>query len=482
MNNEEYRRKVYGAWIGKAVGGTLGAPYEGFDGPLDLTFYDPVPTTMLPNDDLDLQVVWACRLATDWKGVIDRRNFEKAWRENIYFCFDEYGICIRNLQLGLHAPQTGEYDNAFTDGLGAAIRSELWACLAPGDPKLAAAYAYEDACLDHHGNGIYAEQFLAGLESYLFTDSDLGRAIEAGLSVIPRDSKLATAIRDTRKWCAELNDFWRVRERIMSVYGSDNFTDVTMNLSMEAAALLLCGDDLSKAICLAVNGGNDADCTGATVGAIMGIRDPGCIGEEWLKPIGTSLVLNKEITGLNPPADLDGFTDMVAGLRETVVLRPTVEEQPPVARRVNVRVCDFAPWCMKDFRKTPPAFDEKNAMTVALPGNYVTMDLSDLPANALRLVEMPFTLKETRDIKVVVNSPGVILAWLDGQLLFHRDGGMFVPAFHRTPANQSAVVKDAAAGKHTLLFGIRPTTATGPSVPVLFGIGDTASFWQPDAL
>lgn len=35
-------------------------PYEGRDGPLELTFYNPVPEVMLPNDDLDLQVVWAC--------------------------------------------------------------------------------------------------------------------------------------------------------------------------------------------------------------------------------------------------------------------------------------------------------------------------------------------------------------------------------------------------------------------------------------
>ena len=66
---ENYRKKVLGAWLGKAVGGTLGQPWEGSRGPLALSFYDPVPTDMMPNDDIDLQVVWACRLATDWRGV-----------------------------------------------------------------------------------------------------------------------------------------------------------------------------------------------------------------------------------------------------------------------------------------------------------------------------------------------------------------------------------------------------------------------------
>ena len=49
-----YRKKVMGCWLGKAVGGTLGMPYEGMDGPFDLSFYNPVPTGMVPNDDLDL--------------------------------------------------------------------------------------------------------------------------------------------------------------------------------------------------------------------------------------------------------------------------------------------------------------------------------------------------------------------------------------------------------------------------------------------
>ena len=138
MTNADYRKKVLGAWLGKAVGGTLGQPWEGSKGPLNLSYYDPVPTTMMPNDDLDLQVLWACKLATDWNGVVSRDHFAGTWPECIAFPFDEYGVAIRNLKRGIPAPVSGSYDNWFTDGLGAAIRSEIWACLAPGNPALAA--------------------------------------------------------------------------------------------------------------------------------------------------------------------------------------------------------------------------------------------------------------------------------------------------------------------------------------------------------
>jgi hypothetical protein len=131
-----------GCWLGKAVGGTLGMPYEGMDGPFDLDFYDPVPTGMVPNDDLDLQVVWACLLDQLETPRVSRALFSEGWKKHINFPWDEYGVCIRNLREGIEPPLSGSYDNWFINGMGAAIRSEIWACLAPGNPRLAAAYAY----------------------------------------------------------------------------------------------------------------------------------------------------------------------------------------------------------------------------------------------------------------------------------------------------------------------------------------------------
>lgn len=58
VSPDELRRKIHACWFGKAIGGTLGGPPEGEPGPLNFSFYDPVPTMMLSNDDLDLQLVW----------------------------------------------------------------------------------------------------------------------------------------------------------------------------------------------------------------------------------------------------------------------------------------------------------------------------------------------------------------------------------------------------------------------------------------
>ena len=55
LDFQTYKNKVYGCYVGKAVGGTLGMPYEGDRSVRKVTFYDPVPTEMPPNDDLDFK-------------------------------------------------------------------------------------------------------------------------------------------------------------------------------------------------------------------------------------------------------------------------------------------------------------------------------------------------------------------------------------------------------------------------------------------
>jgi ADP-ribosylglycohydrolase len=313
-----YREKVLGCWLGKAVGGTLGGPAEGKDGPLSLTFYHPVPDRMLPNDDLDLQIAWMEALRRHGLPV-DRHTLAQAWLAHIHLWPDEYGVACRNLTQGLYPPASGWFDNGFTAGMGAAIRTEIWACLAPGDPALAAALATEDACVDHAGEGLYAAQYLAALESAAFVEQDQETLLELAASTIPGDSRVARALSDTRDWWAETHDWLEVRERILAQHGRQNFTDVAQNLAFILLGWLTGGDDFGAAISTAVNCGRDTDCTGATLGALLGILNPQGIDDEWLEPIGRDLVLSPGMVGMHPGATLDTLTDQVTALAVEVL-------------------------------------------------------------------------------------------------------------------------------------------------------------------
>ena len=51
-------KKLVSCYKGKAIGGTLGMPFEGYTNTNSIEFYKTLPDKMRGNDDLDLQVVW----------------------------------------------------------------------------------------------------------------------------------------------------------------------------------------------------------------------------------------------------------------------------------------------------------------------------------------------------------------------------------------------------------------------------------------
>ena len=57
--------------------------------------------------------------------------------------------------------------------MGCPIRSEVWGCLAVGNMELACEFSYKDGQLDHYGESIWAEKFLAALECEAFFENDL---------------------------------------------------------------------------------------------------------------------------------------------------------------------------------------------------------------------------------------------------------------------------------------------------------------------
>lgn len=141
--------------------------------------------------------------------------------------------------------------------------------IAPGVPALAAHYAFQDAIVDHAGGeGVWGEMFFAAIESAAFVVSDRDRLIAIGLDMIPSECRVARAVRDLLRWHAEGVDWQTARARILSVHGSDNFTDAPQNIAFTILGWLY-GEDFGDALLKAVNCGYDTDCTGATLGAIL---------------------------------------------------------------------------------------------------------------------------------------------------------------------------------------------------------------------
>ena len=61
LNFDTYKDQVRACWIGKNIGGTMGGPFECRKEILDVTGFTSAPGEPLPNDDLDLQLLWKGR-------------------------------------------------------------------------------------------------------------------------------------------------------------------------------------------------------------------------------------------------------------------------------------------------------------------------------------------------------------------------------------------------------------------------------------
>ena len=146
FNKDALRDKIYACWMGKNIGGTIGAPYEGEQKMHDIQGFVTKPGEVLPNDDLDLQLVWLKAMEERGPDGVNAQVLGEYWLSYILVNPNEYGVSKSNLRTGMPAPMSGEYNNEFwKHSNGGWIRTEIWACLYPGNVENAIEYAFADA-------------------------------------------------------------------------------------------------------------------------------------------------------------------------------------------------------------------------------------------------------------------------------------------------------------------------------------------------
>ncbi len=291
LNKEELKNKIYGCWIGKNIGGTIGTPYEGAQQLNDISGFASEKGEPLPNDDLDLQLVWLRAMEEVGPKNLSANVLADYWLSYITPDWNEYGIGKSNLRMGLLPPASGEFNNIWKHSNGAWIRSEIWACLAPGIPNLAVKYAIMDAQIDHGmGEGTWAEIFTAALESLAFFENDVRKLIETALTFIPKDCRVARSVNIVLKAYDDKLDWKKAREMVLEDSADLGWFQAPGNIAFTVLGLIYGEGDFKKSIILAVNCGDDTDCTGATVGALLGIvYGESNLPQDWKEYIGDSI-------------------------------------------------------------------------------------------------------------------------------------------------------------------------------------------------
>lgn len=337
----EYKDKVRACWLGKNVGGTLGAPFECVRGAYDLEYYThDLSKGVLPNDDLDLQLAWLHAAELYGKNV-NAEILGEYWLSYIVPDWSEYGACKTNLKNGIAPPLSGWLHNHNKDSCGSFIRSEIWACLAPGHPEIAVKYAYEDAICDHADEGVYGEIFCAALQSAAFVEKDMDKLVQLAMQYIPADCAVATAV-NTAIECYRKGLDWKEARKVIlkTVPGSFGMYigykdqspepdvpvgklgfDAPSNIGLMMLGWLYGEGNFSKSICISAGCCEDGDCSAGTLGATLGILyGTGIIEEKWLQPIGDeikTISLDRSNFGFVVPDTVSELTRRVINLMPT---------------------------------------------------------------------------------------------------------------------------------------------------------------------
>jgi ADP-ribosylglycohydrolase len=322
VSGEARRSKVLGGWTGRVAGCMLGKPVEGWDRqhiqdvlevrdayPLDDYFPPPAEGEReepdhgrlrllrghveggVRDDDTDYTVV-GLRILERHGTDFSPRDVAEQWLVDLPFArtYTAERAAYRNFVNGVWPPESARERNPYREWIGAQIRADVWGYISPGSPQEAATLAYRDASISHTRNGIYGEMWVAAMLGAAFVTSDPVQVLRIGLSEIPGESRLAEAVRNVMQWSNEDRDAEQTLERITERYADYSDVHTINNAAIVAAALLWGGGDFTRSVGLAVMGGLDTDCNGATVGSLLGVM----LGEEgiaghWKRPLHDTL-------------------------------------------------------------------------------------------------------------------------------------------------------------------------------------------------
>lgn len=222
-------------------------------------------------------------------------------------------VACRNFIAGCLPPQSATRRNPYREWIGAQIRADFFGYAAPGNPALAAEWAWRDASISHVKNGIYGEMWVAAMLAAAFVAPTWPDVIRAGLAQIPRRSRLHAGVSRILAEHAAGASFDAILAGIHREWNEldqHDWCHTISNAQVVAACLLGGGDDFSETIKLAVAAGFDTDCNGATCGSLWGIRHgDAAVPTHWLRPLKNRIRTNLREY---PLATLDGLADEVA--------------------------------------------------------------------------------------------------------------------------------------------------------------------------
>ena len=292
---DEYLRLVHGAWLGKTIGSTAGAPLEGRSAAQIWAKHGRVDRYVAPvtgeevNDDQMYQVVALHALETHGP-TLTSRQLAQEWLDHLEedWCHTAERVAYRNLRAGHWPPESARVDNEYAEWVGGQMKADIWGLLAPLSPDVAARYARLDGEIAHTGIGIEGEIFEAALVAHLFAwpTVSVTECVEAALAWLPAASEYRRLIADLLAYHRRDPVALRGRDWVLERAAPYHSVHVIPNALVNIFALLYGNGDFDETLALCLGCGLDTDTNGQNTGALLGVMlGADGIPPKWAQPL-----------------------------------------------------------------------------------------------------------------------------------------------------------------------------------------------------
>ena len=303
VDTERLPERIRGAWLGRAVGNTLGKPVEGLTrselgiylraaGQEPQTGYlpllEPLPAGVsrlhpsaavasagrfvdVPRDDDIDWTILGLHLLERYGRSLTTEQIAAEWLDRVPFTqtYTAERAAYRNLVAGRRPPETATVANPYREWIGALIRADAFGYACPGNPREAVRLALVDARLSHTANGKYGEMWAAALTSLALCVDTVQEAVRAAVAVVPPGSRLATALTSVLALHDAGASSGEALDWVDAELGAYPWVHTINNAALISIGLLW-GSSFIDAVAITISGGRDTDSNGATVGSVVG--------------------------------------------------------------------------------------------------------------------------------------------------------------------------------------------------------------------
>jgi hypothetical protein len=331
---DEYVSKMKASWIGQmaAVGWGQRSPrWQTQIMPLDIVpKWEPRIVNQFFQDDIYLDVTFL--------STLERYGLDVSVRQaGIDFANTGYNLwhanlnARENLRNGIAPPDSGHPQfNKHPDDIDYQIQADYAGLISPGLPNAMIRLGEKFGSIMNYGDGIYGGQFIGGMLSEAFFESDPETIVRAGLRCIPEGSQYHKAISDVLRWHEEYPDDWQRtwmlidekyrqqaehRRATCFALGKGDI-DAKLNGSFVALGLLYGGRDIDNTIVTTMRCGQDSDCTSSTVASVLFAT----MGYEAI-PDRFKSALNEEMVFSHSDFTFPRLIDVCEQLARKIVLR-----------------------------------------------------------------------------------------------------------------------------------------------------------------